>query len=634
MTKVLASGLDRVVHPINETRTTILNQPSPEQLALPFYNLLPKDPIELLRWKIYAHERCLTDLEFRDAIMEACAQDVCFFASTFGFVFEPRPPRGIPWTLWCDQADVLAWMAECYETHRDLGGEKSRGIGLSWDVALLAYWLWLFVPDVKIALTTKDETTLDGPDSNTLMGKIAYIHSKMPAWARTTATGKDSMHRTYDQHLMVNRVLGGTIQGFAPTNDKLRSLRFSIVIYDEFAYFPREAQETLNASVHTAPCRIFISTWHGHDNAFHQIMRAEKSTLLRIQSYWYANAERWKGAYTTESGRLKILDSTYDYPVDYPFVLDGMLRSPWVDFELRRAGSSKQSALEELYGLAAETGRKLLRADTIKIVESTVLPCHTEGELDYTGAESVFRPVHNGSIKLWAPLGNGRGGPFAAGCDLAHGLGATPSTLEVIDMSGGLQVAEFADNSIAPVDFAAFVVAFLRWLAGDKGDGHCFLDFEANGEQAISFGNELLRLGYGNIRERKLRRPVDGRATYLGTRNRDGGRAIIDELQRAILDSECTVRSHAVLAEMRVADKDDKGRPTFHGIENSHGDRLQGLAIAWGLAKDRLLEPATGEAEMHTIEYLRAHALDEIKNPTPAGRQSFRDAWSFKRDAA
>lgn len=627
MTRILASGLDRVVHPINETRSTVLNQPSKEQLALPYYNLLPKDPIELLRWKIYVRQRCLTDREFRDDIESMCRKDVLFFLATFGFVFEPRPPRGIPWTPWCDQADAIAWMEECYRTHRDMGAEKSRGIGFSWDVALLVYWLWLFVPSVKIALTTKDETTLDGPDENSLMGKIAYIHSRMPAWARLGANGKDIMHRTFDQHLMINRKIGGTIQGFAPTDDKLRSLRFTIVIYDEFAYFPRNTQETLNASVHTAPCRIFISTWHGHDNAFHDIMRVEKSTLLRVQAYWWANPERWKGAYTTENGRLKILDPTYDFPPDYPFILDNLTRSPWVDFELRRAGSTKQSALEELYGLSAETGRKLLRLDTIQLVESTVLPPFCEGELDCSGFAPVFRRVHDGPFKFWADLQPGKGGPYAFGADLAHGLGDTPSTLEGLDLMGGYQVMEYADNYIKPVDFAALVVAFFRWLAGKHGDGHCYLDFEANGEQAVTFATELVRLNFSNVRVRNLVRPVQDRTTYMGTRNRDGGLAVISELERAVRDGECTVRSADVLAEMRIADRDENGKPTFHGIEHCHGDKLQGLAIGWGFAKDKRMEPADT-----TPEARRERANEEIRKPPPFHHDHWRNSWTRRRD--
>lgn len=625
--KVLASGLDRMVHPINELRSTVLNAPSPEQLALPFFNLLPKDPVELLRWKIYVRERAAHDLEFRADIEDMCKKDICFFAATFCWVFEPRPPRGIPLTPWCDQADALAWMVECYEMHRDLGGEKSRGIGFSWDVAIFCYWVWKYTPDAKIALTTKDETTLDGPDANSLLGKFAYIHEKMPAWSRLhPATGKDILRRTSEQHLLINTRNGAVCQGFAPTDSKLRSLRFTVVIYDEFAYFPRNAQESLNASVHTAPCRMFISTWHGHDNEFHQIMRVEKSTMLRIQSYWWANSERWKGAYTTENGRLKVLDGDYKFPKDYPFILDGMLRSAWVDFELRRPGYRKQTSLEELYGLSASAGRKLFRTDTIAIVESTVRPPMYEGDIDCTGPEIRFRHFTGGPIHLYEDIGNGKGGPFSAACDLGEGLMATPSTLEIISLKTGRQVLDFADNEIKPVDFAAFVFDVMTWLCGPHGHGHCFIDFEANGGQATTFGNELVRLGAGNVRQRAYRRPTKGQEPggYLGTRNSDGGLALLSELERAIRDGDCTVLSAEILAEMRTADKDEKGKPTFHGIENSHGDRTQGLALSWGQAKDKLIELPADMTENQ--QRARSEIEDYIAKP-----RSWAESWGQQR---
>ena len=45
------------------------------------------------------------------------------FAATFAWVFEPRPPRGIPIMPFVDQADVLSWFKQCLEEERDGGLE-------------------------------------------------------------------------------------------------------------------------------------------------------------------------------------------------------------------------------------------------------------------------------------------------------------------------------------------------------------------------------------------------------------------------------------------------------------------------------------------------------------------------------
>lgn len=617
--RVLASGLDRHVLPMGEVRETKLNEPSQAVLDLPFYGLISHlSPVDTLKWKIYVRQRCVHDLEFRELIHQACAADPCFFSNTLVWIFEPRPPRPIPLTLWPDQADVLAWMAECYDTHRDCGVEKTRGIGISWTLADLFYWLWRFVPECKLGVMTKDETVLDGPDSNTLMGKVAYIHEKMPAWLRLNKQGVDVMKRTSKDHLMQCTANGATLQGFPPMDSKVRSLRFTVFAYDEFGYFPRDAQESLNASVHTAPTRYFISTWHGHNNAFHEIMRVEKNTLLRVLTYWWNNPERWKGCYTTEAQRLKILDTDYEYPSNYRFVLDGLLRSPWVDYELSRAGSKVQTALEELYGLQAEAGRKLLRASTIEMARESLQPPSKQGDIDTAVRDTIFR-CGEGLLKVWGDIQPGQGGPFSVGCDLAHGLGASYSTLVMFSLEGGEQVAEFADNQIDPVSFARYVVDVCRWVSGDKGDGQVYLTFENNGNQGTVFGKELQRLGYGNVHRRKYagKVPRSEVSTYMGIRNKDGGLAVLAELERAVRDGECVVRSTSLVDELALFNKDEDGKPDFPRGSGGHGDIAMAAAMAWDQARERVLA---------VPEEVRKSAYAELEN-IPHERKRWSTGW-------
>ena len=43
------------------------------------YDLVPKDPIENLKWRIRCRERAIVDKHFRNAFWTACMEDVCFF---------------------------------------------------------------------------------------------------------------------------------------------------------------------------------------------------------------------------------------------------------------------------------------------------------------------------------------------------------------------------------------------------------------------------------------------------------------------------------------------------------------------------------------------------------------------------
>ncbi len=313
--------------------------------------------------------------------------------------------------------------------------------------------------------------------------------------------------------------------------------------------------------------------------------------MLRILAYWWNNPERWKGCYTTEHGRVKIIDKSYKFPPDYPFVLDGLKRSPWVDFELSRAGarSSMQLALEELYGLSAERGRKLFRVDAVALANATV-QTPTRYRLDTSGKEPLLVESGDGTIFIWGrPIG-GHGGPNTAGCDLGEGMGATYSTLEVLSLATGEQVLEVADNSRGPTEFGKYVVQILRALNGEKGDEHTCVTFEQNGRQAVAFGDELNRLAYSNIERSQYKSRVSTKkdSHYLGQRNTDGGLANLQELDRAVLDGEATIRSDALATELDEFCKDDDGSPAFPRGADGHGDRAQGFAMAWSLTRGRM----------------------------------------------
>jgi hypothetical protein len=221
---------------------------------------------------------------------------------------------------------------------------------------------------------------------------------------------KTYLKRNTTEHLLWFTDNNSTVQGFVPTNQKIRGLRFTSFFYDEFAFFPRDVQASLNSSVHTAPNRYFISTWSGADSVFHKIMRVEKNTMLRVLDVLVEQRRTLEGllSRSAKAGVVEIIDKSYPFPPDYQFVHDtpGLLRSPWVDFELSRPGatSDMQAALEELYGLQAEFGRKLFRPATIELVNVTVLPPEVEGNVEIIGGEAKFVIERGGPIRLWGSL--------------------------------------------------------------------------------------------------------------------------------------------------------------------------------------------------------------------------------------
>ena len=70
--------------------------------------MIPKDPVENLKWRIRCRERALVDRKFRDALYQAAMDDVLFFCAAFLWVYEPRSKvKQKPMVPWCIAGGTL-----------------------------------------------------------------------------------------------------------------------------------------------------------------------------------------------------------------------------------------------------------------------------------------------------------------------------------------------------------------------------------------------------------------------------------------------------------------------------------------------------------------------------------------------
>lgn len=616
----LKSGILSEVFPMGEERHTVLNEIDDRaRTRFPFYFMLPyKDPIALLRWRIYARERAIEDLKFRADIWEMGRLDAAFFFVTFLTIFEPRPsPRWLPYFPWTDQVSVLAWLEECYGV-RPAGINKTRGIGFSWESSGWLFHKWCHDPECKIAVITEDEDKLDSPDSNSCLGKLQYFFDHLPAWAKCTRSGASKLKRTKDKHTFINVDNAAGIQGFVSRAQKLRQLRFTVIFADEFAFYDRVDQEEWVVSANGCTnCLILGSTWNDFFDMFHHMMFEEESNLLKIHFFWWNNYERWRGAYKIVNGDVVYVDKNYKHKPDYHFgepdvVEEGMLRSPWVDAELSQPGKRRNimKALRDLYGMevCAQTN-SFFDHNTQSAVKETVCDPDVQGTLDTSHDNVVILPTRKSDIRIWGELPDLDRGPFTIFCDLAHGVGAAFAVCCVLDRFGN-QCLEYGTNTTGITQFAHNVVMLARWLAGDNGDHWVLIDFEANGLPK-PFNAELVRMDYGNVWESELKSPrgkqlPDGEIPkYAGTNNGDGGMANFRELERAIMSIEVRVTSERVANDMRRAGKDveKNGQPKLpQSHKDGHGDFIQALAGAWWRARSSVGRESMvelGEATRH-----------------------------------
>jgi hypothetical protein len=605
----LASGVLKNVFPIGELRETALGEICPTaRERFPFYFKLPwHDPVKLLQWRIYVRKRCVHDLAFRKAIWKMCALDVAFFAVTFAVIFEPRPlPRWLPFHLWTDQVSLLSWFTEIFG-ERSGAVNKTRGIGLSWLSALFIFHKWVFFPEVKIAVLTKDKDLLDSPDANSLIGKFQYLFDNLPLWAKFTPAGGNLLYRVGEKHTFINVGNGAVIQGYVSTSTKLRQLRFTMIFADEFAFYDRTDQEEWVVSAGGCTnCMLMVSTWNDFDDMFHYLMFEEESAMLKMNAFWWNNYERWQGAYKIENGIVTVIDKDYKFPPNYTFghpelLEDGMLRSPWVDAELAQPGKSRNpsKAIRDIYGMGGARTNSFFSNELIQAVKTTVCEPIKQGQLDVSKGKVQIAPTLKSNIRLWHPVDEVYRGPYVAFADLAYGVGAAHGVLQVLDCTGE-HVLEYGCNDYGGLPaFTYNCVLICRWLAatGKQGDGAVLLDFEAAGNPK-EFVAEALRLNYGNLhvssykyeaggntrKNKKVLAPGEINDGYYGTSNRDAGRNNFSTLQNAILLIETRVKSQRVLDDMLVTGKDEEknGQPKLpQGRKEGHGDYLYAFAGAW-----------------------------------------------------
>lgn len=564
---------------------TKLGVPSAESQALPFYPLLPKDRVGLLKWRLYCRERCVSDMEFRAAIEHMCAHDVVFFASTFAVFHETRAVTEFigkfPVILDLDQVDLLCWLAK-YAGRTDITVEKTRGIGLSYLICLVFLWVWLYRGEqLELALVSKDKDSLDIKDRpSTLMGKLDLLISELPFWMTHTSKGANTVDRTTTNHLFVNRKNGNSIRGFVPTDDKLRSGRFFAVGVDEAAFLPIEDQRWLASSQGVTFSRIWVSTHDGTACMFYRLTIDDRHKLVRISTWWWANTRCARGLYKSENGRIVLLDPQYKYDGDYPFSHDmpGLLRSPWVDDQFNRPGADLVHLKQELYGVAVLDMKRLIQPRVTDIARSTCTRPIAVGEF---GESGHFEEDLGGRWRWWKhPDLPFDGGPYFIGVDPALSrISGANAALTAINSKTGEVVVTAALEDVDPVDFARLVHALAKLIAGPRGAGYAVIVPEVTGV-GVSFLTELQRLRWPAI----YSEPGGSR---VGVHNADGGEKWLLAAARAIGDADVTVRDARIVDDLEHFELDSRLQPRFTGGVG-HGDLGMSFAIAfWGCRERR-----------------------------------------------
>ena len=562
----------------------LLNTDQP-MCEVPYYHLVPKGMAENLAYR----RRVFETIENRpDLAREAwimCARDPLFFINTFCWIHEPRNEGVIPFITYPFQDATLRMMIAAVGK-RGINEVKSRDMGASWMALAMADWFCRFRPMTAVGVVSRNEDLVwRTGDSDTLLWKLTFLQDHTPAFLQSDVHAA-GLVREYAN--------GSSVTGWAATGNVGRGGRKLFTIGDESAFFEiADGYKAQSSLQHVTNTQYSLSTPNGASGAFYDRIHNMASDACRIVLHWSIHPDKQRGLYGSVDGRLVILDEDYRSPNDYPFVLDGKLRSPYYDHQCNESGIPWQIAQEldlDFQGSQAT----VFDAEMIRRVKrKNGRAPRYRGRLgfDLEKFEPTFTKADKGDLKVWCQL-DANNKPhgwrkYVVGADIAAGTAgsfSSNSAVSVVDAVTGEEVASYACNSISPHKFAQFCVALCNWF------GKAFLVWEANGPGGQQFTNEIKRIDYPNVYYRKVkgidlvkrtRKPgfwtdADTKARVIGelSRRLESGQfishdeAMLDECRQYVYHGGEIYHSHALTTQDAA------------GKSRAHGDRVIAAAMA------------------------------------------------------
>jgi hypothetical protein len=468
-----------------------------------FYRHVPKGYEANLRFRRSLVEQGDADPRVAEQLRLACAKDILFFANSFVWIFEPRTKDVLPFVSWKVQDKGIRAIdrrirraASRVPGRHDLPIEKSRDMGASWMCLIVFFHWWLYEPHSTFLLGSRTQDYVDKPDEpKSLFWKIDHIIRHLPPWL-TPDFGRTTLK-------LKNNENGAVITGESTNANFARGGRNTAILLDEFAALESSgcpAQAVLAATADVTKCRIFNSTHQGIATQFHGVVQRARELDPEdgvLVLHWRDHPEKGAGLYQSDSdGTVRKLDPGYAYPEDYPFILDGKLRSPAYDEEAKTR-HPKEMAQEWDIDPSGSDVQFFDQPTVERLVKETARPPAWRGEIEYARPDVKFVRFErrdNGRFWFWRhfEVRPPADRDYGVGIDIAAGSGASNSVIVVMDQLTREVVMEYADPFVKPERLAEIAAAVGQCFSGPGGPA--FLVWEANGSGGSNFTEEVVKL--------------------------------------------------------------------------------------------------------------------------------------------
>ena len=580
-----------------------------------YYKYAPKDPVENLKWRIRCRNRAMTDKHFRDALWQACMDDVLFFMAFACWSFEPRARIKVrPFIPWPHQESVFIKMdeavsrAEREEIAIDVILDKSRAQGGTFGYLWVDLRRWLRDTMFSAGYVTRNEDLVDSKtDSNTVLWKIGWALDMLPVWMCP------KYERNLGQHTFINLENGSLLRGYAAGQDVAAGGRATVFTCDEFGakdFVAGGKDESVMEALHDVTnCIRMVSARYIDDGVFHRACcdpdSAENGVHLILD--WKDHPEHGKHSYVVRDNKPIAVKPEDQEEVDayhaaHPnlrsrlerkgFKYEGKVRSPWYDMRSLRPTSTPRLIASQLDRDPTGAVGKCFPTDLLdRMKRDCCQPPVWQGQPVFDSETLELKgliPRDDGPLKLWFKPGIDNSpplGPFTLGCDISLGGDGAYSSNSVtsgLDDRTGEQVLEYTVKGMDPIKFARMSVGLAKWLR------NALLAWEDSGMSG-GFAKEVMeRIYYGNVFYRDV--------TQLGSQKksrkpgwpvRDNDKAeMFEKMALAMEMGKYIPRSEAMIVECGEYEW-DKGKiihaPTKNkgATEKNHGDRCISSAGCW-----------------------------------------------------
>lgn len=247
------------------------------------------------------------------------------FINDFGFTSDPRNaevglPVIVPFILFPQQVEFIAWMHARWLTRTDGLAEKSRDVGASWLCISFAVWMFLFHSSTVIGIGSRKEGLLDSAgDPKTLFWKARQFINLLPPEFKPAGWNEQ---KDAPNMRVINRENGSTIIGESGENIG-RGARASLYLVDEAAFL--ENPDSIDAALsQTSNCKLYISTPNGAGNSFYRRRHNGKTSVFSFS--WQSDPRKGPEWYAKQVATLdpvivaQEIDMQYEGSVANAFV--------------------------------------------------------------------------------------------------------------------------------------------------------------------------------------------------------------------------------------------------------------------------------------------------------------------------